>query len=88
MPARKVPTGEPSNERTLLDDLLEALRAYPDAVRVTTATKGMPVAVKQVWRDTRIKELRLLVGNEGPRDEIGLDEITSFTTEELTRVQD
>lgn len=81
MPARKVPTGEPSNKRTLLDDLLEALRAYPDTVRVTTATKGRPVAVKQVWRDTRNKELRLLVGNESPRDEIGLDEITGFTTE-------
>lgn len=80
MPAGKAPEAEPSNERTLLDDFLEALRAYPDKVRVTTATKGTPVAVKQVWRDTRHKELRLLVGTDGAQDEIGLSEITGFTT--------
>ena len=80
MPSKKKPEGAPTNERTLIDDFLEALRAYPDKVRVTTASKTTPVVVKRVWRHSTNDELRLLIGTQGSQDEIGLNEITGFTT--------
>lgn len=80
MPTKKKPEVPPAHGRTLLDDFLEALRSYPEKVRVTTASKTTPVVVKHVWRHSTDDELRLLIGAQGSQDEIGLKEITGFTT--------
>ena len=80
MSTRGASEAEPAKERTLLDDFFEALRAYPDTVRVTTPTKTTPVIVKQMWRLSGDDEMRLAIGTQGSRDEITLSEITGFTT--------
>jgi hypothetical protein len=80
MAARNRPDGHETQERTLLEDFFEALRAHPDEVRVTTANKPTPVVVNQMWRLSSDDELRLSIGSRGSRDEITLSEITGFTT--------
>ena len=79
MPTRKA-VGKSSSGRTLSDDFFEALRAYPDKVRVTTASKK-DARVKSIWRSSTDPELRLLISDRSSQDEIGLEEITSFRTE-------
>ena len=76
----KTARGKSSSGRTLSEDFFEALRAYPDKVRVTTASKK-DARVKSIWRSSTDSELRLLIGDRSSQDEIGLKEITSFRTE-------
>ena len=80
MPTQKATAAATTTERNLIDDFLDALRSYPDQVRVTTASKPTPVRVKHVWRQSTHDEMRLLIGTDGAQDEIGLKEITGFTT--------
>ena len=80
MPSQKVPESASASERSLLDDFLDALRAYPGQVRVTTSSKTTPVRVRHVWRQSAEDELRLLIGTDTVQDEIVLAEITGFTT--------
>lgn len=80
LPNAGAPAGGSPDERSLADDFLEALRSYPDKVRVTTASKPTPVPVLHVWRHSAGDRLTLRIGTQRSQDEISLDEITGFTT--------
>jgi hypothetical protein len=79
MPARGPAPSGTTTGRTVTEDFLVALAAFPNRLKVTTENNPDPVRVLSMWRNPD-KEFWLSIGDEGTQDRIRLEQITGFTT--------